>query len=631
MCGIAGNYRTDNRGVDSALIVRMRDSLRHRGPDDEGIHVEQNVGLGFRRLSILDLSRLGHQPMYSPDGKCVIVFNGEIYNFIELREELKKQGHVFRSDTDTEVILASYLQYGTDCVRRFNGMWAFALWDAPARRLFCSRDRCGVKPFYYYWDEQQFVFASEIKALLEHPEVPRVENRSKAFEYVMFGYLDRDENTMFAGIKQIRPGCSLLMQNGALQTLTYWKPPEETNPGISWDDAVQGYRELFLDSVNLRMRSDVRQGLLLSGGQDSSAIAGALVHLQEENLLSARAQVRGGALSTFSSCFAQPELDERSYIEAVVDRGRFDPHYLYPSSEDILRHFGRTLWHNDEPLSTSNTLAHATLLECVKQGGIKVLLSGQGADDVLAGYDRFVVGYVVRDALMRGEFGSAFGEVRSFHRTTGFSYPYLGAQCVKSLLPRGLIPWAKLIFIERLLRYINTDALRTYRNSFASYYYQNRALTRMRAYLLSNLRHDALPMIVHYEDRGSMQYSVEERFPFLDYRLLEWTLKLPTRFLVSAGITKKVLRAAVANLLPYTVRTRTTKLGFVTPTAGWTQVLLKIPDIRNAVLAGSSWLVRSDIGRMLVEQPMPPHQSQFAWRVMNYLYWRAMFRISDRG
>jgi asparagine synthase (glutamine-hydrolysing) len=626
MCGIAGYYRNDGVAIDINVVAGMQNTLVKRGPDACGSYSDDRVGFGFRRLSILDLSEEANQPMTSPDGTCVLVFNGEIYNFLELRLELEARGHRFRTRTDTEVILAAYLEYGRKCVERFNGMWAFALWDRRTQELFCSRDRFGEKPFYYFWNGRTFVFASEIKALLVHPDVPRRENQAKVFEYVAFAYLDRDDQTLFDRVFQMRPGTSLVVRGHELQHQTYWSPPLDT-VHEPWETAVEQYRELFLDAVKIRLRSDVPQGLLLSGGQDSSAIGGAIAMLRDTCQLGAREQIIEGKLCTFSSCYEDPALDERRYVEAVIRKCGFHAHYVYPTSDDSCRLFKDALWAHDEPLSTSNSLAHSKLLESVSAAGIKVLLSGQGADEVLAGYDRFVVGYVLRDALARGDFQGIKNELAAFNELTGLSYGSLAAQAAKSFLPIGIIPTAKAAFVERTDRSIENFFGRSRRTRFTAYYHGDPSISHVQAYLRSTLMHNTLPRIVHYEDRGAMQHSVEERFPFLDYRLVEFALRQPTDYLVKNGLTKRILRFAVKDLLPPEIQNRTTKIGFATPTLRWVRQLLGTEEVRAAILHQRSDLLKPSVLRMLATGDIPPRQDQFSWRVVNYLYWRQLFRV----
>ncbi|HVL57422.1 MAG TPA: asparagine synthase (glutamine-hydrolyzing), partial [Burkholderiaceae bacterium] len=533
MCGIAGYYVAETGAgappVQREIVARMRDVLHHRGPDASGIHVEPQIGLGFQRLSILDLSPAGNQPMASADGQCVIVFNGEIYNFVELRAELEAKGHAFRSQTDTEVILASYLEYGTDCVRRFNGMWAFALWDRRKRTLFCSRDRFGVKPFYYRWDGRTFVFGSEIKALLQHPAVPAAENRARVADYLATGRLDEDHQTLFDGIVQLEPGQSLTVHERKLVVQRHWTPPADVDESWDWERAVERYRELLIDAVKLRLRSDVQQGLLLSGGQDSSAIAGVVSHLTGSGSLSQREALKSGKLVSFSGMLADEGLDESQYAEAVIREHGLDAVRVVPDTDEIVASFERVLWANDEPLTTSNSLMHSLLLSRVHDRGIKVLLSGQGADEVLAGYDRHIVGPLVHDLVLAGRVTDACREFSSLRRRTGLPLHFLALQVARSFAPDRVGEFAKRVFWQKLGQHLTADAWLASANAGTATAAASGGFwaPKFKQSLRNNIQRKTLPKIVHYEDRGSMLHSVEERFPFLDYRLVEFTLSLP--------------------------------------------------------------------------------------------------------
>ncbi len=628
MCGIAGVLQKDKSQVNRDVLRRMRDRLQPRGPDAEGEYFDDGIALGFRRLSILDLSPLGNQPMRSPDGNFVIVFNGEIYNFIELRETLRRQGYEFQSETDTEVVLAAYQAYGVDCVRQFNGMWGFAIWDRNKRRLFCSRDRFGVKPFYYYEDKHCFVFASEIKSVLEHPAVGRRENRQKVYEYVVLGQQDRGRETLFDGIYALPGGHSLLLDDAGMQIVPHWVPDGRVSEALSFDSAVEKYRETLIDAVRIRLRSDVPQGLLLSGGQDSSAIAGIIAYLTRSHTLDARGHLKTARLQTFSACYEDPKLNERPYIDAVLTNFDLDGNVLYPTPADIVDQFEGILQANDEPLITSNALAHGVLLARVRNNGIKVLLSGQGADEVLAGYDRHVFGPLVADHLGAFRIKRLVEECRAFHQTTGLSHRFLLGQAVQASL-KGLIDTQalKVRAYSGLSEYLEPGVMASFgaKTSGSS----SISASRLKQQLMDNMTSATLPSIVHYEDRGSMHYSVEERFPFLDYRLVEFSLSLPDSYLVESGVTKRILRAAVSDFLPTEVRHRTSKLGFATPTREWLNRLRETASGRSALeeAARGTWLLSPIAQKALQNNTYGDRQAQFMWRVFNYCYWRQTYKI----
>jgi asparagine synthase (glutamine-hydrolysing) len=420
MCGISGIWHLDNsRSISPSLIAQMTFTLRHRGPDDEGYlfvdtvtgHHEGRRGrdtvpelqmpdvrqgsekrydlaFGFRRLSIIDLSPAGHQPMGNADGSLWVVYNGEIYNYLELREELKARGHTFRTATDTEVILCAYEEWGEACLERFNGMWAFALWDGHRQQLFCARDRFGIKPFYYVWDGTTFAFASEIKALLQMPDITRRPNEPVIYDYLRYGHLDHSEETFFTGIKQFPPAHFLLLRPTRQFSLRrYWDliPDRRAEPLFTSDASyAERFYSLFEDAVRLRLRSDVPIGTCLSGGLDSSAIVCvANKLLLDENVIDP--DLVGERQRTFSSCFDDRQYDERQYIQAVLALTGAEPNYTFPKGGELLDALTKLMWHQDEPFGSTSIYAQWRVMEKTAERGVKVLLDGQGGDELLAG------------------------------------------------------------------------------------------------------------------------------------------------------------------------------------------------------------------------------------------------------
>ena len=324
MCGISGIYNLNNEPVSRSLLKDMTDVLLHRGPDDEGYILlnsgdgSSDIAFGHRRLSIIDLSSSGHQPMPNEDKSIWITYNGEVYNYIELREELEKAGHVFNSKTDTEVIIHAYEAWGEECLRRFNGMWAFAIWDFNKKRLFCARDRLGVKPFYYIYNKKQFAFASEIKSLLK-TGIEKKPNDAIIFDYLAFGLQDHTEDTFFEGVKQLKPAHYLFLENGVLRKERYWNIEVNDEIGGKENDESRFY-DLLRDSVRLRLRSDVPVGTCLSGGLDSSSIVCVMNKLIHDKKMQ----------KTFSACSDNKKFDERRYIEDVIEETGAEKNYIFP-------------------------------------------------------------------------------------------------------------------------------------------------------------------------------------------------------------------------------------------------------------------------------------------------------------
>src|SRR5438067_245446 len=415
MCGISGVVAL-GRPSERETAAAMARELDHRGPDGDGLYADEaGVALGFRRLAIIDLSDAGMQPFASDDGAFQLVHNGEIYNYRELRAELETLGHRFRSATDTEVVLRGYEQWGEQCVERFNGMWAFALWDGRRRALYCSRDRFGVKPFYFRWDGARFVFASEPKAFRADPTTLLEPNLRAVREYVEQGYADHPADTFYTEIEQLPPAHSLTLDQDGIHVRRYW----EVEPRDPLPDAATAVRELFVDSVRLRLRSDVPVGTCLSGGIDSSAIActvDLLLRTEAEN-----AKPVGERQKTFTAYFEQPGFDERPYARAVVGQTQAEPHWVSFDEANLVDVLPQIVESQDEPFGSTSIVAQWYVMRAAKEAGLTVMLDGQGADEILAGYHGYFGPYFA-DLLLQGRLRTLrreLGAYRSLHGASG--------------------------------------------------------------------------------------------------------------------------------------------------------------------------------------------------------------------
>lgn len=550
MCGIAGQYCPDGRGPDTALLLAMGDRLAHRGPDGSGAHFRGNAGLIQRRLAIIDLSPDGLQPMTSEDGTLWLVFNGEIYNYLELREELVAKGHRFHSHSDTEVILHAYEEWGADCLSRFNGMWAFAILDERSNELFCARDRFGIKPFYYTIADGSFLFASEIKALLAHPGAGIAPDDETLGTYLAWGVQDHSDRTMFAGIRQLRPAHALrVTREGCGEPFRYWDV--EVSSGITagkTDDAVAAeFRELLTDATRIHLRSDVAVGTCLSGGIDSSTLT-ALINGLIRN--EAPASV-GERQKTFSIVFTDRRFDESRYIDEIVAATGVDAHRTEPSPDRLWDDIGRLVYMQDEPFGSLSIYAQYCVMR-LAQENVKVVLDGQGADELLAGYLAYQGSY------LRGLIGSmrwltAAGEVYGSLRHHGGFFRSAVGQLGTRRGRRGLLA-------------VSVPPLDRYGGGLPEVLKQELTSTN-------------LPALLHYEDRNSMAFSIESRVPFLDYRLVEYIAALPLSQKIRGGVTKVVLRNAIRGIVPESIRCRMDKMGFVTPEEVWMK-----EDLRPFVL-----------------------------------------------
>jgi asparagine synthase (glutamine-hydrolysing) len=536
MCGICGIVEP-GAPPDRGGVEKMLDGLAHRGPDGRGVFADGGVCLGHLRLAIIDLSTAGLEPFASVDGQQQLVFNGEIYNYVELREELSARGHVFRSRTDTEVLLNAYREWGEDCVERFNGMWAFAIWDAPRRTLFCSRDRFGVKPLYYRRTGGSLAFASEPWVLGS-----RAANTRAVADYLAHGLVDHEEETFFADVRALPPASSLSFGPDGLRVRRYWR----LEPGEAPADPVAAVRETFLDAVRLQLRSDVPVGTCLSGGIDSSAIAVAVAHQGHEHQ------------RTVTAYFEDAGFDERPFAQAVVDATGARADWVTFDEADLVADLPAIVRAQGEPFGSPSQCAGWYVMRAARAAGLTVMLDGQGGDELLAGY-RASFGYRLSDLLRQGRLREATSELAAFGASNGprWSAVALGSPHVPERA--RLAVRAQLRGSARLVHpALRAGSTAPAPNGFAF-------PDRLRRHLQLLLTARGLPELLRYEDRNSMAHSLEARVPFLDHRLVELVFALDGGELIRRGETKSVLRRALADLLPPVVSRRRDKLGFVTP------------------------------------------------------------------
>ena len=539
----------------------MAARLVHRGPDSEGVHIDRHVGLASRRLSILDLSEAGRQPLANEDSSAWIVFNGAVYNYRELRPELERAGHRFRSQTDTEVVLHAYEEWGSGCLDRFNGMFAFAVWDAERGRLFCARDRLGVKPFYYTQRDGTLLFASEPKALLAALDSAPSPDEQAIADFIALDYVDAGARSFFDGIQQLVAGHSMLVDAGGVSVRRWWDmtphPPEE--PRITADDAVDEFRTLFDDAVRLRLRSDVPVGSCLSGGLDSSAVVCTVNEFLER---SREAKSVGETQKTFSATFPGEPFDETMYIDAVGAAARVEQHRVAVDGHDLLGAAREMLRAQDEPVGSTSIVAQWHVMRIAQAGDVTVLLDGQGGDELLGGYHAFV-GFRIADLLRAGQPAAAARELRAYHRRQAHSWV---RSARLALVPH--IPQRARTRLRRLDKRSGAVLSPKLRGLAAEARSAPPGFGKLEAERY-HVYHHGLPALLRYEDRNSMAFSLEARLPFLDYRLVELSFRLDPSALIASGATKTLLRRALADRLPALVRDRQDKIGFITPQARW--------------------------------------------------------------
>lgn len=655
MCGIFGVWNIQKRRLELETLLGSVNSIRHRGPDDEGfllIDTEKKEALpclgsdsvshlrfdrieeafnpsfdlffGFRRLSILDLSPAGHQPMSNTDGSLWIVFNGEIYNYIELRSELQSLGYSFHTQTDTEVILNAYDAWDVDCLNRFNGMWSFALYDKRKNRLFCARDRFGIKPFYYYFDRERFLFASEIKALLANADIPRIPNDAIVYDYLAYGILDHTEETFYEGICQLAPAHFILLEKGGITIRRYWDIDPSNKFDIGADEkSMQEYArrffEIFEDAVRIHLRSDVPVGSCLSGGLDSSSI----VMMTNRLLLTAGGidpSVIGDRQKTFSSCFDDLRFDERKYIEKIVTATSAESNYIFPSPANLMEELPKLMHHQDEPFGSTSMYAQWCVMKLAGRHGIRVLLDGQGSDEMLAGYVPFFDTYWGTLAS-HGEIFRLLAEWSAYSNLHPVSPFHFLQYTAFALAPRA---FQRHIRRDRGTRALNPDFVRPYQNRFFDTDVKHSdTLMTERLYMFTT--RTSLPALLRYEDRSSMAYSIESRVPFLDYRLVEYVFSLPAHQKVNNGYSKSVLRNAMKGYVPETVLKRTDKMGFVTPEKIWFMEDMK--DWADEIINSRSFRERKyfnhpQISKIVADYRKRKKDIGFAlWRWINLELW----------
>jgi asparagine synthase (glutamine-hydrolysing) len=542
MCGIAGIFHLNGGNVDSALLARMSERIRHRGPDGSGIRVEGPVGLAHRRLAIIDLTDAARQPMGNEDGTLWLVYNGEIYNFIELRGELAGRGHRFRSEGDAEVILHAYEEWGRDCLARFNGMWAFALWDSRRQELFCARDRFGIKPFYYTRVGDTILFASEIKALLAHPGVGRRPDDALLLAFLAWGVIDHTEGTMFEGVRQLRPAHRITFSRpGGGTPERYWDLAMNPLPGLPFPEederAARAFRDLLTDAIRIHLRSDVPVGTCLSGGIDSSTLAMVINRL----IRAESPRSIGDRQKTFSIIFPDPRFNEEGFIDEVVAAAEVDARKGTVEPGEILRDLPRLLAMQDEPFGSLSIAAQFRVMELASRS-VKVVLDGQGGDEELGGYLAYQGSYLA-------------GLLRDLHLSTALHEMWGTSRHHRGFLPDAL----RQLLVRRERRALLRGDIPP-----VSRYTGSLDEVLKREILATNL-----PALLHWEDRNSMAFSIESRVPFLDHRVVEFLGALPLRQKIRDGVTKYILRKAIKGLVPESIRCRMDKMGFVTPEEVW--------------------------------------------------------------
>jgi asparagine synthase (glutamine-hydrolysing) len=665
MCGIAGLFDVKGR-IEPPLLRGMLDAMKHRGPDDEGyvffsrdgvvtaghtdtlpssyaypspysprarlaeVSTPQQVALGHRRLSILDLTAAGHQPMCSPDGRVWVVFNGEIYNYLELREELRGRGHAFTSGTDTEVLLHAYLEWSTACLDRLNGMWAFVIYDAREGKFFGARDRIGVKPLYYWTKRGLFAFSSEIKPLLTLPFVKPALNEEAAFDYLILHREEYGEESFFSGIYELKPSHFFRLDTGEgrMEKKRYYT----LDAGAGWEtfspDRFDGMRsevrDLITRAVDIRLRSDVPVGSCLSGGVDSSVVVCTVNDILRRRSLE---QV-GHSQKVFTASFPGDGIDESDWAGRVVRATRTEWHRTRPSWEGLAESLEDLVRVQEIPFGSTSIFAQYMVMRRARDAGIKVLLDGQGGDELFAGYNSFYRAFFAE--LIGGlRFGALFNEFGKLDNAP------LGRRDLMGAL-------AKTALGKILPRRLGTLYLRTHRPEYGYYSrdfirahidrcrgFRERAFTSLNGMLRDTLTSWNLKSLLRYEDRNSMAFSIETRTPFADDRpLIEYLFGVPSAYKIHDGWSKYILREAMAGIIPDEIRTRRDKLAFSTPEPIWLHRISRrlkryvTDDLERFINVSRIHRDWDDLFRVQATQ-----NRVFLWKLVNFAIWKKLFGV----
>ena len=631
MCGIAGLVAIDRLDQDApARAARMRDIITHRGPDEAGLHTDAHAALAHRRLSIVDLST-GQQPLSNEDGSVWVVFNGEIYNHVEIRRELEAHGHRYRTKSDTETIVHAYEQWGDDCVERFRGMFAFAIWDAPKRRLLLVRDRLGIKPLYWTMAGDTLLFGSEIKALLASGMVEAVANHAVLPEVLSTRYTSGEE-TLFRGIYKLLPGHRLVFEGGAVAIQQYWDLPTRTDsPESPAASPVERFKEMLEESVRLRLMADVPLGMFLSGGIDSSAIAAIMARMIDR------------PLQTFSVAFKDRAFNELEYAREVARSIGAVSHEIVIDDQDFFGALPKLLWHEDEPIAHPSSVPLYFVSALARQH-VTVVLTGEGSDELLAGYGKYP----------RVAWNWRAGTV--YERMLPAAVRESIARGIVPMLPRKLERYARRSFLtmdrspeamffdnfasirladqQRLLApAYRAAASRTgaYASSLGYFNAPNGNSTLLDRLLYADIKTYLVELLMK-QDQMSMATSIESRVPFLDHKLVEFAATLPDAWKLSGFTTKRILRESMKGLLPESILNRP-KMGFPVPFAGWTRGAWN--GVARDVLLDRRSRERGLIDPVAVESLVRDHAAgrteggDRIWSLMNLELWHRTFIDGD--
>jgi len=627
MCGITGVLQfSDNARVEPGIVRRMCDVMAHRGPDDDGVYTNGPVGLGMRRLSIVDLAT-GHQPLSNEDGSLWIVFNGEIYNHAELRPQLEARGHIYRTHSDTETIVHLYEEYGHDCAQHLRGMFAFAIWDTRRQQLFIARDRLGIKPLYYHLTAEHFVFGSEVKVVLAHPGIDPEFRRAVLPEYLAFGYLSGEE-TFYHGIRKLMPGHWMEVDSrGQVNIQRHWDL--SITPGDSFRseaDYIRAYRDLLEQAVRSHLMSDVPLGVFLSGGIDSSAVAALMT------------RIRGTPVETFSVGYTEDAYSELPYARIVAQHLKSIHHEVLLGQQDFFDTLPHLIWHEDEPIVWPSSVPLYFVARLARDR-VKVVLTGEGSDETLAGYTRYA--FTLKNAAWDRIYRSVTpGAIRNWIRGSIANSTLISATMRRKLshtfLARNGNSWASFYFDNFFSAFSESEQAALFSRELAQEfapgtpyqhvleYWDHSSGKMLQRLLYTDIKTYLLELLMK-QDNMSMAASIESRVPFLDHLLVEFATNIPENLQLGGFAGKRILKKAVEDLLPHSILYRP-KLGFPTPWSRWLAGP-QLEIIRDLLLEPRS-IERGLFQRSTLERIFQEHRAGYRdhydriWRLLNLELWQ---------
>ncbi len=635
MCGIAGYIdKTGKYRPEKKMVKKMTDAIIHRGPDAEGQWIDEYIALGHRRLSIIDLEAKSNQPLVSHDGKYVITFNGEIYNYIELKSELVSKGAVFRTDSDTEVVIEAYRAYGEECFNQFNGMWSLALYDMEEQKVILSRDRFGIKPAYTVDNEDVFVFASEIKAILAAFPEENIPNEACIYRYLSQSVNeDTDEQCFYKNIK-IFPAAHYMiydLQNHTREYKSYWEVNEQLfyEKWIQEKKPVKTFRKLFESAVELRLRADVEVGACLSGGLDSSAIVGCA------------SKKFGRKMHTFSSVYTDKECNEESYIRKVNERWDTIPHYIKPDDyeENFTKYIEDLTYHHDQPTGGASLYSQYMVMKEV-QGKVKVILDGQGADELFAGYIPYY-SYYIDDLLSRNTFRAKCKAIKMLVIIKKEWPDVIGAVSTDTIVRLVGLKNSFLFQNEKKIKDLKIKrSVQMFTDDFMDKVHDNyqkkeiQCSSNLNTRLCNDVLNKSIPALLHNEDGNSMAFSIESRVPFLDYRIVEFAIALDGKYKISNQWTKWIIRKACRDYLPKEVAKRKNKMGFPAPFARWLREGRSRDELKRIIYEFGE---RNIVPKETIDQLYRAHvdgeadYSDILFRIYNIELWYKMCNKLEKG